>query len=95
MIEAGSETTSMQLNNMLIGILSDPEILIKAHEELDRVVGSERPPNFNDEPRLPYIRAIVKVRLVNCLVGYAILLLFPSWMEFVILGFLVICWDSQ
>jgi hypothetical protein len=61
MIEAGSETTSMQLNNMLIGILSNSEILKRAHEELDRVVGSDRPPNFNDEPNLPYIRAIVKV----------------------------------
>jgi cytochrome P450 len=61
MIEAGSETTSMQLNNMLIGILSNPEILEKAHEELDRVIGTDQPPMFNDEPRLPYIRAIVKV----------------------------------
>jgi hypothetical protein len=61
MIEAGSETTSMQLNNMLIGILSNPEILERAHEELDRVIGTDRPPMFTDEPRLPYIRAIVKV----------------------------------
>ena len=61
MIEAGSETTSMQLNNMLIGILSNPEVLPRAHEELDRVIGSDRPPNFNDEPNLPYTRAIVKV----------------------------------
>ena len=47
MIEAGSETTSMQLNNMLIGLLSNPDVLIRAHEELDRVVGSDRPPNFD------------------------------------------------
>jgi len=63
MIEAGSETTSMQLNNMLVGLLSNPEAIVKAHEELDRVVGSDRPPNFDDEPNLPYIRAIVKVFL--------------------------------
>ena len=61
MIEAGSETTSMQLNNMLLGILSNPQVVIRAHEELDRVIGSDRPPNFTDEPKLPYIRAIVKV----------------------------------
>jgi cytochrome P450 len=61
MIEAGSETTSMQLNNMLVGVLSNPEVIIKAHEELDRVVGTDRPPNFDDEPNLPYVRAIVKV----------------------------------
>lgn len=64
MIEAGSETTSMQLNNILIGILSNPEVLTRAHEELDRVVGSERPPNFSDGPNLPYIRSIVKVCLL-------------------------------
>jgi hypothetical protein len=61
MIEAGSETTSMQLNNMLIGVLSNPQVLLKAHEELDGVVGSERPPAFEDAPNLPYIHAIVKV----------------------------------
>jgi cytochrome P450 len=61
MIEAGSETTSMQLNNMLIGVLSNPEVLIRAHEELDHVVGFDRAPNFMDEPNLPYIRAMVKV----------------------------------
>jgi cytochrome P450 len=37
LIEAGSETTSMQLNNMLVGILSNPDVLVRAHEELDRV----------------------------------------------------------
>jgi len=61
MIEAGSETTSMQLNNMLIGVLSNPEVLVRAHEELDRVVGSDRPPTFDDVPNLPYINAMVKV----------------------------------
>jgi len=60
MIEAGSETTSMQLNNMLIGVLSNPEVLVRAHEELDRVVGSDRPPTFDDAPNLPYINAMVK-----------------------------------
>jgi cytochrome P450 len=60
MIEAGSETTSMQLNNMLLGVLSNPEVIILAHEELDRVVGNERPPTFDDVAELPYIRSIVK-----------------------------------
>jgi cytochrome P450 len=60
MIEAGSETTNMQLNNMLMGILSNPDVVSRAHEELDRVIGSDRPPNFEDEPNLPYTRAIVK-----------------------------------
>ena len=64
MIEAGSETTSQALNNIIVGLLSNPEVVEKAHEELDRVIGSDRTPTFNDEPKLPYIRAIVKVRFL-------------------------------
>lgn len=61
MIEAGSETTSQALNNCFIGLLSNPEAVRLGQEELDRVVGSDRPPNYDDEPNLPYIRAIIKV----------------------------------
>ena len=61
MIEAGSETTSQVLNNCIIGLLSNPESVKKAQEELDKVIGSDRTPSFDDEPNLPYIRAIVKV----------------------------------
>ena len=61
MIEAGSETTSAMLNNAIIGLLSNPSTIIAAHEELDRIVGSNRTPNFNDESNLPYMRAIIKV----------------------------------
>jgi Cytochrome P450 len=60
-IEAGSETTSVQLNNTLVGILSRGQEVVKAaHEELDRVVGSSRTPTLDDEKNLPYIRAMVK-----------------------------------
>jgi len=37
-----------------------PEALKGAHEELDRVVGPDRLPTFDDEEKLPYIRAMVK-----------------------------------
>ena len=37
-----------------------PEVQEKAREELDRVVGRERFPEAEDEPNLPYIRAIIK-----------------------------------
>jgi cytochrome P450 len=61
MIEAGSDTTSTQLNNTIVGILSRGRVVIeKAQEELDRVVGRDRTPTFEDEPNLPYIRAMVK-----------------------------------
>jgi cytochrome P450 len=73
MIEAGSETTSQALNNCIIGLLSNPDAVRKAQEELDRVIGSSRSPTFDDEEKLPYVRAIIKVTItktpVDCLGG--------------------------
>ena len=37
-----------------------PEVQKKAHEELDRVLGGTRLPEFKDEQDMPYIAAIVK-----------------------------------
>lgn len=39
---------------------ANPEVQAKAHEELDRVVGSSASPTFEHEKDLPYIRAMVK-----------------------------------
>jgi cytochrome P450 len=36
-----------------------PNVRRKAQEELDRVVGQDRLPEFSDRPSLPYIIAIV------------------------------------
>jgi len=36
----------------------NPSVLCKAQEELDRVVGRERLPDFGDRPNLPYVEAI-------------------------------------
>lgn len=40
-----------------------PEVFKKAQEELDRVVGQYRLPEFSDQDDLPYISAIVKESL--------------------------------
>ena len=37
-----------------------PEVQKKAQAEIDAVVGSNRLPDFNDRPSLPYINAVVK-----------------------------------
>ena len=63
MIEAGSDTTSQALNSTIVGLLSNPDAIYKAQEELDRVVGTDSTPTFEDAKDLPYIRAIVKVAL--------------------------------
>jgi hypothetical protein len=45
---------------MLLLAVAYPHIVTTAHEELDRVIGPNRLPNFSDEPNLPYIRSIIK-----------------------------------
>ncbi|OAL52785.1 cytochrome P450 [Pyrenochaeta sp. DS3sAY3a] len=62
MIEAGSDTTQLTLNSIILGLLLYPDVVKKAHEELDRVVG-QRMPDLADAGNLPYVRAIVKEAL--------------------------------
>lgn len=57
---AGSDTTATSLLFAVLACLSHPEVQHKAHEELDRVVGQDRFPTWEDEANLPYIRAIIK-----------------------------------
>lgn len=40
-----------------------PEVLVRAQEELDRVIGRDRLPGILDRPQLPYIEAVVKETL--------------------------------
>ncbi|TFK38305.1 cytochrome P450 [Crucibulum laeve] len=56
----GVHSTSGIILWFLALIPSHPDILIRAHEELDRVIGRNRWPSTEDEPDLPYVRAIIK-----------------------------------
>lgn len=40
-----------------------PQVQAKAQEELDRVVGRDRLPLWDDRPNLPYIRGVVEETL--------------------------------
>lgn len=60
MLEAGSETTSSTLNNFTYLMTQNPHAVEAAQEELDRVVGSDRLPVWEDEPNLPYVRGLIK-----------------------------------
>ncbi|KAJ9610229.1 hypothetical protein H2200_005006 [Cladophialophora chaetospira] len=55
---AGSDTSSSTLITFILACCAFPEVLPRAQEELDRVVGSYRSPGLDDE--LPYIRAFCK-----------------------------------
>lgn len=37
-----------------------PDVQKKAQEEIDRVIGRDRLPEFEDEASLPYVSALVK-----------------------------------
>ncbi|KAL6716882.1 hypothetical protein ACLMJK_004794 [Lecanora helva] len=58
--EAGSDIVSMVLESFIMAAVLHPNVVKKAHEELDEIVGSKRLPTFEDLEKLPYIHAIVK-----------------------------------
>ena len=60
MFGAGSDTTADGISTFLMTMVTHPEVQKKAQEELDRVVGRDRLPNFADQPDLVYIGAIVR-----------------------------------
>lgn len=60
MYGAGSDTTSDAIATFIMTMLNHPEHQKKAQEELDRVVGRDRLPGFQDQDDLPYVSAIVK-----------------------------------
>lgn len=58
---AGSETTATALQFIILALATNPDVVARAHAELDRVVGQDRFPTWaEDEPNLPYVRAIIK-----------------------------------
>ncbi|KAF2850847.1 cytochrome P450 [Plenodomus tracheiphilus IPT5] len=63
LVEAGSETTASTINNWFLAMTLNPEAQKRAQEEIDRVVGPSRLPEFSDEKDLPYVRAMVKETL--------------------------------
>ena len=48
------------MQTLFLAMTLNPGVAEKAHEELDRVVGKDRLPEYSDRDDLPYIDAIVK-----------------------------------
>ena len=57
---AGSETTSTSLMWWTLTMVAFPQVQRRAQAELDMVVGRARLPTFEDAPRLPYVRAVIR-----------------------------------
>ena len=51
-------------------MLHYPDVYRKAREEIDRVIGNERLPDFTDRYSLPYIEALV-MELYRCVTIHA------------------------
>jgi cytochrome P450/NADPH-cytochrome P450 reductase len=62
---AGHETTSGLLSSALYALVKHPEVLAKAYEEVDRVLGADldAKPSYNQVSRLVYIQQILKEAL--------------------------------
>ncbi|TFY77756.1 hypothetical protein EWM64_g6251 [Hericium alpestre] len=57
---AGADTTTATLTSIVLALVLNPEVQIKAQAEIDRVVGRNRLPTFDDRPQLPYVEAVVR-----------------------------------
>ncbi|KAG6872554.1 hypothetical protein C0995_008898 [Termitomyces sp. Mi166 len=62
-IKSTAGTMYTAIASCILGLLENPAVLKKAQEELDRVIGPNQLPTFDDEDSLPYITAITKETL--------------------------------
>ncbi|KAJ2929185.1 hypothetical protein H1R20_g7906, partial [Candolleomyces eurysporus] len=59
----GSETSATGIGTFFLAMLCHPEVQDKAFAELERVLGPNRLPTFEDKGKLPYITAIMRESL--------------------------------
>ncbi|KAM3955653.1 putative cytochrome P450 303a1 [Aphomia sociella] len=59
MFMAGTETTSKSMSFGFSYLVREQEVQKKAQEEIDRIVGRDRPPCLDDRDNMPYCTAIV------------------------------------
>ena len=58
--KGGFGTTIAVLHTFFLAMTLFPDAQAKAHEEIDRVMGRDRLPEFDDEQDLPYLGALMK-----------------------------------
>lgn len=57
---AGSDSTIAILTSFFLAMILYPDAQRKAQEEIDRAVGSDRLPSFEDRDNLPFVSGVVK-----------------------------------
>lgn len=68
----GADTTVSAIATFFLAMVMNPEVIKKAQEEIDRVVGHDRLPSFSDRPNLPYVEALCKEVLRSVLIFFFI-----------------------
>ncbi|TBU44099.1 cytochrome P450 [Dichomitus squalens] len=58
--EGGTDTVFSTLQAVFLAMSLHPEVLRKAHAELDTIVGPDRLPDFSDRDSLVYINALIR-----------------------------------
>ncbi|KZT73493.1 cytochrome P450 [Daedalea quercina L-15889] len=70
---AATDTTSAVLGTFMLAMVRCPDVYQKARSEIDRVVGTERFPDFDDRASLPYLECVIwEVLRWNCPVPLAL-----------------------
>ena len=57
--KANIPQTVSSLQTFVLAMLLFPEVQQRAQEEIDRVVGADRLPDYEDRDRLPYIMSVM------------------------------------
>jgi cytochrome P450 len=60
LFEAGAGTTAAAMMSWILSMVHYPDEMRKLQEEVDKVVGDDRLPEFEDMPQLPRVRAVAK-----------------------------------
>ncbi|KAA8540957.1 hypothetical protein F0562_024905 [Nyssa sinensis] len=63
MISAGSDTSAIAVEWAMAELIKNPNVQYKAHEELERVIGSDRVMIESDLSNLPYLQCVAKEAL--------------------------------
>ncbi|KAJ4478327.1 cytochrome P450 1 [Lentinula aciculospora] len=57
---AATDTTISSISSFLLAMCMHPDVQAKAREEIDRVIGKDRLPTFEDRRSLPYVESIYR-----------------------------------
>ncbi len=52
------------LQTFILACVMHPQWIQKAQKQIDNIVGPDRLPSFADRPRLPYIEAVMRGKLL-------------------------------